>query len=311
MLDGEMKRDITTSLLWPDLRMLDGEMKRDITTSTLLEEAKESGYNRLHMICFVNAARKYVGGHVTSTDLRKFLCTKKGGLKDMADAGMVVIKGKERDSKATVKHYILNQKQLKRVLKCYGLESAEQLKTSVLEKLNYQVGHLLNFPGHDEGDAFDNIINYALVPQWLNQSTCFKDCFGRQKQAYVGTTGTEMVDLFYATLVNRWSSNIHVIEHMLLLFRYPDSCDREWILTSIFKLVGDTSDGTDSEAEEEHARWKDGVRDAICKFKTHDKQDRKRKLKEVDRGIHEFVSSKVTRPLVQLRLQQGSAYMRQ
>ena len=196
---------------------------------------------RLHLIRFKNLNRRYQGRLVKPGAIREFLCETDAGRDDLKAAGMVAVNALGRSP--SVRFWIVNEAQLKRIMAQKRMNDPSQLNTELLERLGYQVDHL--FPNQYFGNrgillSCDTLVNYALVPRWLNQNRQFKDGYCSAKIGYVGTTGHILLRVYMVAVACSKADRIRV--KFSELFERPDTCQRDETAKSVKRILSETMD---------------------------------------------------------------------
>jgi hypothetical protein len=143
-----------------------------------------------------------MGAKTSTADVRRMLCTTDGGCADLVAAGFVAIPTAKRYPTGCLgepNHWIVDKAQLRRLLRHHHATSVDDLPSSLLSRVAYQIDHLDPSQYYGTRDALntgDVMSNYALTPRWLNGLAQWKNGFCSAKIAYIGFVGYQLFRLF-------------------------------------------------------------------------------------------------------------------
>jgi hypothetical protein len=193
---------------------------------------------KLHLVRFTNLCKRYADRLVKPTTIRVFLCETSEGLADLHAAGMTAVATNGRVS--GLKHWIINSAQLRRVMAQQRVQSPVDLPATLLDRLGHQIDHL--FPNQYFGRRgvllnCDVLLNYALLPRWLNLHRQFVDGYGTTKIAYIGTTSHIMLRTYSVGVANDKAERTRAL--FAELFSDPAFCHRTELAKRLQRAIGD------------------------------------------------------------------------
>lgn len=192
--------------------------------------------NRLHLIRFRSLAVRFQGKLLKTSRVREHLCETDEGKADLQAAGLISI---ATNGRSTSRFWILDEAQMKRVVARARVASIEQLPTNLLERCKFEVDHLLNnqnFGRRGVMLACDTLLNYCLIPRWLNVHPQFLHTYTPAKIATIGLTGHLLLRSYMMALNN--SKVQRVRDKLAELFANPHSCQRDELSKSIKRILG-------------------------------------------------------------------------
>jgi hypothetical protein len=192
--------------------------------------------SRFHLIRFANTAAYFKGKLVKPSSIREYLCETDDGKEDLEAAGLIAVPTKGR---ATSRFWILDAKQIKRVMAKARVVSPEKLPANLLERCKLEVDHLLNnqqFGRRSVLLACDTLLNYCLIPRWLNVHVQFLHTYSPAKMAMVGVVGHTLLRIYMIALNNGKAQRIR--EKLTDLFANPLMCQRDELSRSIKRVIG-------------------------------------------------------------------------
>ena len=197
-----------------------------------------SDTSRLHLARFRNLSKHFGGRLLKPSAIREFLCETDEGLRDLRTAGMCAIPTNGRVH--GLRHWIVDERQLRRVVARQRVRDAADVPTTLLERIAFQVDHL--FPNQYFGRrgillSCDALINYALVPRWLNLNRQFVDGYCSAKLAYVGMIGHLMVRTYAIAFANGKAERVRSL--FAELFAAPEFCQRDELCKKLVRAIGD------------------------------------------------------------------------
>jgi hypothetical protein len=193
---------------------------------------------KLHLVRFTNLCKRYADRLVKPTTIRVFLCETSEGLADLHAAGMTAVATNGRVS--GLKHWIINSAQLRRVMAQQRVQSPVDVPATLLDRLGHQIDHL--FPNQYFGRRgvllnCDVLLNYALLPRWLNLHRQFVDGYGTTKIAYIGTTSHIMLRTYSVGVANDKAERTRAL--FAELFSDPAFCHRTELAKRLQRAIGD------------------------------------------------------------------------
>ena len=143
-----------------------------------------------HLTRFKHANRNFKHNFVSTTNVRRFLCTEDDGLVDLKDAGLMAIPKQQTNAmQGDPSYWIVSKKQLDRVMHKFEVTEYSDIPIDIFRRgLNHHVDHLENKNMHggvrNSLDTSDVLVNFALDPSWLNIHRIWKSGFCTLKHGY-------------------------------------------------------------------------------------------------------------------------------